>query len=638
MRLALTVVSPATRQSADIVLEADPETPMGAVAAELGRFANADGAADQFAAGQLYVDFEQVSPRLTLAESPIVDGSVISLGSRDGCVIPEPAGLIDIRVTSGPTAGVIHRLGPGHADIGSGAGVNVRINDQAIPELALHVYVDDQAGCRVAAYEGVTATIDRKPLGAPTWWRRGQQIAIGDTLLGLSRYTPPDTALRSSPDGAGTDFSRPPRLLPRPLITQFALPAPPAPAERRPLPLVMPAGRRAAAARLAEYAERRARIKRDVREALEAERITRREQCPDPATLLAIASGPRRRLWERRRADPDFLLLRVGTADLPSAVELTDPEQGEHRQTAAWSVPDAPVIIPLRERRVIGVAGPADTARGAGRWIVAQAATLHSPNDLRLYILTDPTGKASWEWVRWLPHCRPTAAAGGVGAGGVGAGGGLSCTAQVGNDAETVAARITELLAIVAGRQRELGQQASARQARGRQALSGQAPGQQKLEQFTRGDGRGQIRFRTAIMVVLDGSRALQSLPGVTRLLREGPEVGVYAVCLDSDERLLPAECQAVAVISPDGLRVWQALTAPVPGGRFDHVSPSWCARAARAMAPIRDVSDRDGAARPYEEGCPPGEILIAPVGWAALGRPEPVRPARDPGIPAAPG
>jgi S-DNA-T family DNA segregation ATPase FtsK/SpoIIIE len=42
---------------------------------------------------------------------------------------------------------------------------------------------------------------------------------------------------------------------------------------------------------------------------------------------LSIASGPRRRLWERRRADADYLLLRVGTADLPSAVELTDPRR-----------------------------------------------------------------------------------------------------------------------------------------------------------------------------------------------------------------------------------------------------------------------------------------------------------------------
>ena len=39
MRLAVTVVSPATRRSTDIVLDADPATPMMAVAAALDRFA-----------------------------------------------------------------------------------------------------------------------------------------------------------------------------------------------------------------------------------------------------------------------------------------------------------------------------------------------------------------------------------------------------------------------------------------------------------------------------------------------------------------------------------------------------------------------------------------------------------------------
>jgi DNA segregation ATPase FtsK/SpoIIIE, S-DNA-T family len=679
MRLALTVVSPARQQSADIVLDADPATPMRAVAAELERFAGGGGGTDrQGIAGvlkvpaqsrpstmtsggalaysavaeadtlaiPLYVDYQEVSPWLTLAEAPIVDGSVISLGSRDGCVIPEPAGLVDLRVAGGPGAGVIHRLGSGHVDIGSGADVAVRISDQAIPEQALHLYVDYWAGCQVTAYEGVTATIDREPLVLPTQWQPGQQLTIGDTLLDLALYTPPDAALHPSQDGAGADFNRPPRLLPPRPATKFSLPAPPTPQERRPLPVLMAilplvmgvgmafflhqiyllamaglspvmligsalterkGGRKAAAARLAEYTEHKARIERDAGEALDAERIIRREQCPDPAAVLAIASGPRRRLWERRRSDPDFLLLRVGTADLPSAVELTDPEQDEHRRTVVWSVQDAPVTIPLPECGVIGVAGPADTARAAGRWAVAQAAILHSPNDLRLFILTDSAGKASWEWVRWLPHCRPAA----------GRGGGdqisASCAAQVGNDAESVATRIAELLATIAQRQQARGQQ---------------APGQHAQGQFARGEGSEQLRFRTAIMVVLDGSRKLRSLPGVIQLLREGPDVGVYAVCLDTDERLLPAECQAVAVTGPDGLRLQQMMTATISGARPDHVAPSWCARVARAIAPIRDVSDDDEAAGLPEEARlldvldldPPTAPAIA-ARWRAGGR-----------------
>ena len=82
----------------------------------------------------------------------------------------------------------------------------------------------------------------------------------------------------------------------------------------------------------ADDAGRRARIEGDARAALDAEQAARREQCPDPATALGIASGPGRRLWERRRSDPDYLLLRVGTADLPVTVEVAG--SGRRRATA----------------------------------------------------------------------------------------------------------------------------------------------------------------------------------------------------------------------------------------------------------------------------------------------------------------
>ena len=285
-------------------------------------------------------------------------------------------------------------------------------------------------------------------------------------------------------------------------------------------------GKKSTAARQSEYAEHKARIKRDASAALKTERLARCEQCPSPDAVLSIAAGPRRRLWERRRTDPDYLLLRMGTADLPSAVEVIDPEKDEHRRTVIPRVRDVPLTIPLPERGVIGLAGPPDASRAVGRWVVAQAATLHSPNDLRIYVLTSAASKDSWEWVRWLPHCRP------------GAGG--SCAVQIGNDAESVASRVAELLAVIAQR----------KEARSRNAHSRPAA--------EMAGGRELLWYRTEIMVVLDGSRKLRSLPGSIQLLREGPEVGVYAVCLDSDERLLPAECQAVAVVGPDGLRVQQ--------------------------------------------------------------------------------
>jgi DNA segregation ATPase FtsK/SpoIIIE, S-DNA-T family len=646
MRLALTVVSPMARQMTDVVLDADPATPVGDIAAEFERLAyggtaagaeRSTGAAggdirgtrawensgggvgggarvlrfpEERATGPLavaplaaeavtqartvplFVDYREVPAETRLADSAIRDGAVVSLGGPEGCVYPEPTGLVEVRVAGGPAAGAVHRLSLGKADIGNGQRVAIPVHDPALPDFALRVSVDSRGGCQVSPYDGVQATLDGDPLNAPALWLPGQQIAVGGTLLGIAPYEPPDAALHPSDDG-GIEFNRPPRLLPPERTAKFQLPRPPAENERRPLPVLMAVaplvmgllmayfmkelymlamcalspimvvgnyfsdrkqGRKSYAQRMSEYREHKARIEQDARDAVAVERTARRDECPDPATALSVASGPRRRLWERRRTDPDYLLLRAGTADLPSAVELMDPEQDEHRRQVFWTVPDAAVTIPLKQRGVVGVAGPGDTMRAVGRWLVSQAAVLHSPNDLRMYVLTDSSGRKSWEWVRWLPHCRPGIAG--------------NCAALIGNDAESVAARIAELLAAINGRYKAL-----------------------------RESGQDTVQFEDDIVVVFDGSRKLRSLPGTIQILREGPGVGIYAICLDADERLLPAECQAVAVLDPDGLRVQQMMAETVRGARPDQVSPGWCGRLARAMAPIRDVSDEGDTA-----------------------------------------
>jgi DNA segregation ATPase FtsK/SpoIIIE, S-DNA-T family len=633
MRLAVTVVSPAARRWADVLLDADPATPVAEVAAGLDRVANGYGPDGGDAAGlagpdgakvlrfpgprasgslavaapssgtrqqalsvPLYVSYQLIPPELTLGDSPIRDGSVISLGDPSGCLRPEPAGIVEIRVSGGPAAGAVHRLSLGDADLGSSDRAAIRIADQTVPDLALRLRVDPRGGCQVALYPNVRATLEREPLEETADWKPGQQIAVGGTLLDLAPYEPPDAALHPSEDGTGIDFNRPPRLLPPARVTKFRLPSPPDKQERRPLPILMAVlpviagaamayflheiymlamaalspimlignyftnrkqGRQTYAQKMADYREQKERIERDARDALAAERVQRRQDCPDPATVLSIASGPRRRLWERRRTDPDYLLLRAGTADLPSAVELTDPTQDEHRRQVIWDVPDAPVTIPLPQRGVIGVAGPGDAPRAIGRWLVAQAAALHSPNDLQVCVLTDAAGQQDWDWVRWLPHCRP--------------GGGQNAVALIGNTAESVAARITELLAIISARQ---------------QAQQEHNPQQAGLT--------------PDIVVVLDGSRKLRALPGTIQVLRDGPQAGVFAICLDADERLLPAETQAVTAVQPDGLlRVQQMNAATIADVRPDQVSTDWCTRLARGITPVRDVSNSETAELP---------------------------------------
>ena len=176
----------------------------------------------------LYIDYREVPPQTVLADSPLRDGAVVSLGGPEGCAYPEPTGLVEIRVAGGPAAGAVHRLSLGEADIGNGQRAAITVSDPALPEFALRVCVDSRGGCQVAVYDGVRAALDGDPLEATAQWLPGRQIAVGGTLLGLAPYEPPDAALHPSDDG-GIDFNRPPRLLPPRRPAKFQLPARPAP-------------------------------------------------------------------------------------------------------------------------------------------------------------------------------------------------------------------------------------------------------------------------------------------------------------------------------------------------------------------------------------------------------------------------
>ncbi|MFF0190080.1 FtsK/SpoIIIE domain-containing protein [Streptomyces sp. NPDC005244] len=663
MRLTLTVVDPLGGATADVVLDADPESSVGDIAKELAEHVGYSGGAQiiplghhQGAAGGgapvAYVDGYPVDPGATIGTSPLREGAVVSLHDPAGCLPGEPTGLVELRVAGGPAAGAVHRLGIGRYDIGSGAASYIRIDDPELPSRALTLSVATDGTCRLDVHgekagEGREqgeepdrkggVRLDGEPFASLDGdsWPLGGQVAVGNTLLQLDRYSPPNAALKWSEDGAGLDYNRPPRLHPPERETKFRLPSPVRDYEARPLPWLMALtplvsavvmvmvfgrwyymimallsplimlgnyfmdkkqGRKSHAKQVKEYKEHKERIENDAQEALAAERLDRRQAIPDPAAVLSLGTGPRTRLWERRRTDADHLLLRVGTGQMPSEVVLDDPEQDEHKRQVTWTIEDAPVALPLAERGVVGIAGPGDSAQALGRWAVAQAAVLHSPLDVQFYVLTENSGRDSWDWVRWLPHSRPAGA--------------QDANVLIGTDAETVGARIGELTQLLDARQK-------AARANGNKAS------------FSDPD----------IVVVWDGSRRLRSMPGVVRLLREGPAMSMYALCLDAEERFLPGECQAIVIAEPkpeEHAAAWQpARTAPAapatPGGfpsfhawhaaepddsaagagkplelrlrvqqtgiarvkdvRPDFVSAAWCGRLARALSPLRDIS-----------------------------------------------
>ncbi|MER5538548.1 FtsK/SpoIIIE domain-containing protein [Streptomyces mirabilis] len=565
MDLQLSVVIDATDDlRADVLVATDPHASVGSLAMELARLLGLPAAAHEPAT--LYVDGVRLDPASPLGGSPIRDGVIVSIAAHTVSARPASRGIVEVRVVGGPDAGGVHRLGPGAAVVGSGPDASIRLVDGALPPAAMRIDVAADGDVTVRVVLGSALTMDGEPLRDGTEWCHGSLIAVGHSLLELRDPGLPNTRLTPSSDGMGLDYDRPPRIVSPPYRTRFQLPSEPKQRDAAgPFALISnylhdrKPGATSFRQALAAYRQQKADIDRQARAAMAEETAVRRHGGPDPAELLLAATGYGQRLWERRLTDGDHGLLRVGTGNVLSEVEINDPEGEDHRPAEFRSLNDVPVSLLLRKHGVLGVAGRGELPRAVGRWLVAQAAVLHSPSDLSLYVLTDPSGRDCWEWVRWLPHARACE--------------GQSAVALLGADAESVARRISELLVTVIARQEA---------SRGTNLTA-------------EGAWNG-----SSILVVLDGSRRLRRLPGLVQILREGPRVGVHLICLDMDRRLLPEECHALVEEDAHGLlQVSQMGAEPIRSVRPDCVTADWCERLARGMAPVRDTSEKESGGLP---------------------------------------
>ena len=218
------------------------------------------------------------------------------------------------------------------------------------------------------------------------------------------------------------------------------------------------------------------------------------------------------------------------------------------------------MTVPLAEVGVVGFAGARRGAVTAARFSLAQLAAWHSPRHLGLVLLVadDPADEHGddWDWVRWLPHLRPVD--------------GEDADLLVGLDAEQIRARLSELTRLLDVRAEQTG-----------------------WSRHGRWEGR-------SVVVVLDGARQLRRLPGVARLLAEGPDLGVRVICLDEQAVALPVECGATVEVvgeTDTALRVTVRDNAALEGVVMDGVSQPWAQRFARALAPLEDATPDDAVA-----------------------------------------
>jgi DNA segregation ATPase FtsK/SpoIIIE-like protein len=142
---------------------------------------------------------------------------------------------------------------------------------------------------------------------------------------------------------------------------------------------------------------------------------------PEPGLLRGLVGSVR--MWERSSSQEDLALhfgfVRFGTGSSDLAKKLATAPLGESADYEPVCY-DALRRFSLEQSKISGIAKPLslkaiplmtlvgddgpDTVYGVVRAMICQAACFHSPQDLKIMVVTDDP--ACWDWLKWLPHCQ----------------------------------------------------------------------------------------------------------------------------------------------------------------------------------------------------------------------------------------
>lgn len=164
-----------------------------------------------------------------------------------------------------------------------------------------------------------------------------------------------------------------------------------------------------------DYLRYLGQIRRHVRDAINDQRRAIAWTHPDPEHLWQLAIGPR--LWERRANHRDFAEVRIGLGTRRASLRLTPPQtkpiedleplcaSALRRFIYAYaSASDLPTAVQMRGFPLLALSGDRAVTTAMTRALVAQLATMHAPEDLRIALIAEPARHAEWDWLKWLPH------------------------------------------------------------------------------------------------------------------------------------------------------------------------------------------------------------------------------------------
>lgn len=564
------------------------------------------------------IDGRRVDPRLSIDQVGLHEGSWISLLCEGATIIDprvrsvdDPA-AVQLRFLSGFNAGAIYDVLPGI----------LRISSLMDPEkvsisadFLLDVHPDGRLTVVPNIREGavVKAGFLRKPkrqlhsdvwldgheLIEPTELDYGQELVLPECIISVTKGHPDSVPVDKEDSPGHWLYTRPPKIRNEVRNRRYTLPGSPTRPDKAPIPILstllpfaMSVGmavilknysylafgimspvmmiasyfsgnngmRKKYKAQVKRYEQSRDRIKEQAKHALEEEVSDVRAEYPDPTALLDLCASHSAQLWNRRATDDSWLGLRIGTGDVKSHVSMEMPDNLEFERVKTWQLHHFPVVVNLPAAGCLGCTGEQAVIFPTVQWIVAQMAALHSDRDLSIYLLSprsrkQPEGGRSapvpaqidWSFAQWLPQLIPQQ--------------GQNAVRTLATGIEDIAMRISELIAMLDDRKELMHSQSM-------QKWAG-----------------------PSVVVVMEHAHVLRSMPGTIRLLKEGPLVGMYMLCVEIDERLLPEECQTVVTGEAGQLKIRSNVSDDVNDIMPDLVTQQWLDALSLSLAPLEDGS-----------------------------------------------
>jgi S-DNA-T family DNA segregation ATPase FtsK/SpoIIIE len=574
----------------DLVLTADAEATVGDVADALA--ARDPALAAPPARGNtltvIGADRTDLDPELALTDCGLRSGARIAISPASARYRHRAARPVAvITVLDGPDRGQQVPLAAGNRTVGRSADCDLRLSDTLVSRRHLRVFLAS-GSAEILDLGSANGLLLGEEQVARRSWHAGEQLRLGDTVLGIEFTTQAGSAAHP----ATPEFNRSPVVTANYAGATLECPELPEVQHRQRFPVltmvapfvlggVLYAITRNAAslvfvalspmmmgANLLESRWAAARGDRgsmaDLRRELQAldesaraahadEWHARNAEHPPTAECLVAAARRAPLLWSRRPGAPRFLDVRVGAATLTSRLSFDRPRDRRAVPAARaaldelisryQSIGDVPATLSLTAQGCIGIAGDPGTAPDVARAIICQLTVLHSPAEVVLAAFCGPRTRRDWDWLKWLPHAS-------------------SAHSPLAGPHLVAGAESSALLA--------------------------------QLEDLARGqDGRPRDGRRgpASVLVLIDAGTTADRAR-LVELSRTGPTAGIHCIWLAPRAEDLPAACTAYISVRGDrAATVGDSLTGASTGGiSADTVDHATALSFSRTMSPLIDA------------------------------------------------